>query len=189
MKTALTIIMSLLTLTSSIVGTIVGLLMMTYQLYTGKYEFLPAYTTMVISLVLFIVTVIAYMITKVMTSTEIIAESLIKLVELESDNAPQNSLDALFGGLMSGPGTIQVSHINEDGKMTPFEEKQFSTPEEFINYRNELVVKALSKDGGKKRLEDMSIDELKNEEKKAVDSQDFETAAAILSLIEEKKRI
>lgn len=188
MKTLFYLVMSLLTLVSSIVGTIVGMCMMAYQIYTGKYEFLPAYTTMALSLVLFLVTVTAYMITKVMTSTEIIAESLIKLIQMDSGIAPQNPLGALFGGLVNGPGTIQVSKMDDDGKLVPFAEKQFSTPEEFIKYRNELVAKALSKDGGKKKLEDMSIEELTKEEKKAVESQDFETAAAIVSLIEEKKR-
>lgn len=177
-----------LILISSIVGALIGLFIMGYNLFTGKHEYLPGFTTFSLSTILLLVTLSAYMLTKMMTSMEVLAESILKIIIADSNPAPQNPLASLFGGLLSGPGTIQVSTIDEKtGKMIPFEEKEFNTPEEFVKYRNELVAKALG-DNFERKLEDMSIEELRKEEKKAVDSQDFETAAAIVSLIEEKKR-
>jgi hypothetical protein len=95
-----------------------------------------------------------------------------------------------FPGMPGMSGSIKMSSIDEEGNITPLGEKEFSSPEEFLKYRNEILQKAFGKKPGstKKKFEEMTVSELEAEEKKAIETQDFELAAAVRDLIKEKKK-
>ena len=82
-------------------------------------------------------------------------------------------------------GSMTIAKMNEDGSYTPLEKREFNSPEEMRKFRDEMLKKAFSKN--EKKLEDMSVQELEVERVKAVDAQDFELAAAIRDLINQKE--
>jgi len=169
------------------IAAIFGVGIMAYDLYSGGPNFMKGFTVFCLSTTLFFSTTVAYMITKIITNTDTIAESLIRLVEhVEQNQQPINPLQALLGKFgiqsMTGPGTIKTSIFKSDGTITPLEEKTFNSNKE----RDEIILKAFSSKPGKKSIHEMTITELKDEEKKAVDSQDFELAIAIRDLMNEK---
>lgn len=82
-------------------------------------------------------------------------------------------------------GSMTIAKMNEDGSYTPLEKREFNSPEEMRQFRDEMLKKAFSKN--EKKLEDMSVQELEVERVKAVDAQDFELAAAIRDLINQKE--
>jgi hypothetical protein len=82
-------------------------------------------------------------------------------------------------------GSMTIAKMNEDGTITPLEKREFSSPEEMRQFRDEMLNKAFANKN--KKLEDMSVQELEAERVKAVDEQDFELAAAIRDLINQKE--
>lgn len=151
------------------------------------------FTVFTLSAILFFASTTAYIVTKILTNTDILADSMVKFLEHEMDKEDSgvNPLQALFGkmGLPGmGAGSIKMARMDEDGNITPLGEKSFSSPEELIKHRDELLAKAFGSKPDKKKIQDMSLEELQAEEIKAVGAQDFELAAAIRDLMEEKKK-
>jgi hypothetical protein len=177
----------------SAVSTLVGASIMVYNLYTGGPGFMHGFEVFCLSAILFFTSTTAYIATKILTNTDVIADSMIKFFEHEmrKEEVGMNPLQALFGkmGLPGmGAGSIKMARMDEDGNITPLGEKTVSSPEELIKHRDELLFKAFGAKPGKKDIKEMSLEELEIERQQAVDSQKFELAAAIRDLIEEKKR-
>lgn len=82
-------------------------------------------------------------------------------------------------------GSMTIAKMNEDGTITPLEKREFSSPEEMRQFRDEMLKKAFANKN--KKLEDMSVQELESERVKAVEAQDFELAAAIRDLINQQE--
>jgi hypothetical protein len=158
----------------SAAGAVVGLGLMIYSLLTDKTSFLQAFEVFSLSSILFLVCIASYMIAKILTNTEVLSQVMAKFIQNEMTKSI-NPLAGLFGGMGLGMP-----------KIITLDESQFSSPEEFHKHRDEILGKVFGNKA--KNLNDLTIDELKLEEKKAVDNQDFELAAAIISLIEEKKK-
>jgi len=122
--------------------------------------------------------------------------NLIPLLMQGKGEQPQNPLADLFNHFKNNmdrnempdfplSGSMTIAKMNEDGSITPLEKREFSSPEEMHQFRDEMLKKAFAKKD--KKLEDMSIQELEVERDKAVDEQNYELAAAIRNLIEEKE--
>ena len=176
------------------ISAVAGLGMMVVDFYTGGGKMMQGFEVFTLGAILFFVCSTAYIVTKILASTEVIVDTLTKFVEHEISKTKINPLQSLFGGLgsMAFPGqtTIKIGSIDEDGNITPLDETKFSSKDDFIKYRNSILSEAFGQKPAdiKKKLEDMTIEELKEEEKKAVDKQNFELAAAIINIIEEKKK-
>lgn len=173
---------------------IFGAGIMINDLYTSGSNFMQGFQIFCLGSILFLVAVTSYIITKVLNNTEILADALAKIVANEINKSMENinPLQALFGqmgNMPPGMGTIKVARMDEDGNITPMGESNFSS-EELMKHRNEILAKAFGykPENVKKKFEDMTLDELQSEEKKAVDGQQFELAAALRDLIEERKK-
>lgn len=170
------------------ISTIFGSAIMAYDLYSGGPNFMQGFIVFCLGATLFFSASIAYIVTKTFNNTDTISDSLIKLLEFlnESNQPPANPLQDLFSkfgmGMPGLNGTIKTSIMNEDGTITPLGEKTFSSNQE----RDDIIFKAMGTRPGMKDFKDMTIPELQAEEKKAVDSQNFEVAAAIRDLMNEK---
>ena len=92
-----------------------------------------------------------------------------------------------FGGM--GPTTINVSSIDENGNVSPLVTKTFDNPEDFLKHRDEIFAKAFGTkpDDAKKKIDDMTIEELQKKEKEAADAEKWELAAAYRDAINRKK--
>lgn len=165
--------------------------------YQGQ-PLMDSFQVFALSTLLFLVAVVSYIVTKTLTNTELIAKVLAEQLEreLERDEMQQrrmggpNILSSLLGGMMGGPGqtSVSITAFDKNGNAINMGDKTFDNPEDLIKYRNEVLEKYFGKKpAGKKEMKDMTLEELKAEEKKAVDNQDFELAASIKSLIDEKK--
>lgn len=202
MKTLFVALSLALLVLCSAAGIVFGAGTMIYDLYSGGSQFTTGFYIFSLSSILFLVSIASFMISKVLTNTEVIADVLAKFLANEMKKelaASGNPLHQLFQNMGMGrgfpgmpgmSGSIKMSSIDEDGNITPLGEKEFSSPEEFIKYRNEILQQAFGKKPGntKKPFEEMSITELEAEEQKAIDSQEFELAAAVRDLIKEKKK-
>jgi len=177
----------------SAVATLCGAVIMVYDLYSGGSNFMQGFTIFCLSSILLLVSIISYIVTKTLSNTEVLSEVLATFVanELKKESSA-NPLQGIFGNMFGGPGmppnitTIKMGKMNEDGSITPLGE---SSTEDFIKNRDSILAKAFGFKGpeAQKKFEDMNLDELKVEEKKAVDSQQFELAAALRDLISEKE--
>lgn len=177
----------------SFLASITGVVLISKSMINGT-PLMEGFQVFALGIIMFTVLLSGYMISKILSYTELISDTLTNLLEhtlKDTKNPSFNPMEALFGpGGLPGSGTIKMARMEEDGTITPYFEKEFNNQEEFIKHRNELLSKALGNqpDGSKKKVEDMSLDELKEEEKKAVSSQDFELAACIRDAIDEKTK-
>lgn len=177
----------------SFISSLVGIGIMIYDLYSGGSQFMHGFTVFSLSAILFFAATTAYIVTKILNNTDILADSMVKFLEHEMDKEVPviNPIDALFGkmGLPGmGAGSIKMASMDEDGNITPLGEKTFNSHEEMVKHRDELLSKAFGFKSDKKKIQDMSLEELQTEEIKAVDAQDFELAAAIRNLIQSKAK-
>lgn len=166
--------------------------------YQGE-PVMNSFQVFALSTILFLVSVISYIVTKTLTNTELMAKVLAEQLERQLEKEMEenskrmggpNILSSLLGGMMGGPGqtSVSITAFDKNGNAISMGDKTFDNPEELIKYRDEILEKYFGKKpAGKKEMKDMTVEELKAEEKKAVDNQDFELAAAIKSLIDEKK--
>ena len=185
----------------SIIAELAGLYIMIHDAVDGGGEFMKGFTLFSLGTIMFICTSIAYLVTKAIANTEKIADALADLISHTIDKEAQaaggfnpsgiNPLMDLFKqfpGSNIGSTTINVSSIDEEGNISPMMTKTFDNPEEFLKHRDEIFAKAFGtqpKDA-KKKIDDMSIEELKIMEKEAVESQNFELATAIRDCIKQK---
>lgn len=89
------------------------------------------------------------------------------------------------GGEFPLSGSMTIAKMNDDGSITPIEKREFNSPEELKNLKEEMLKKVFAKKD--KKFEDMSIQELESERDKALGEQDFELAAALRDLIKNKE--
>lgn len=82
-----------------------------------------------------------------------------------------------------GNGKIKITRMDKDGNMHSLGEREFKSHEDLIKFRDEVLSGAFGKDVD---LKDMTIEQLQREELNAVEKQDFELAASIRDLINEK---
>lgn len=184
-------------------GMVIGAGIMIYDLYSDGPNFMQGFTVFSLSSILFLVSITSFIVSKVLTNTEVIADVLSRFMAHEMKKelaAGGNPLHQLFqnlgmgGGFPGMPGqmkgSIKMTGMDEDGNIIPLGEREFNSPEEFIKHRNEILANAFGKHpgGAKKKFEDMTIQELESEEQKAIDSQNFELAAAVRDLIKEKRK-
>jgi len=192
------IMMALIILFSGITA-LTGVGMMVIDIATNGHNLIKGFEVFSLSMILLFVTITSYITTKILTGTDVLVDVMTRFLDNEisksNKNPINNSIQSLFsnlGGLGGFQGTtsIQIGKMDEDGNITPMDEQTFSSTEEFMKHRDEILAKAFGHKPTevKKKLADMSVEELKVEEKKAVDKQDFELAAAIVNLIEEKKK-
>lgn len=178
---------------------LIGFASFIYKVWHGQ-DYMESFQLFSLSAILCITSITAYIVIKILTSTELIGDILQKFFELhihKNDPKPKDpDIMNLIQGLFSGglpdvnvTGRISVSSFDNDGNETSLGDKSFNNQNEFIKYRNELLGKDFrftQKDMSKK-LENMSIEELKKEENKAIDTQNFELAGAIRDIIKEKE--
>jgi hypothetical protein len=176
------------------ISAIFGIGIMAYDLYSGGDEFMRGFTIFCMGATLFFAATVAFIVTKILTNTDVIATSMVKFFEheIEKEETKINPMQAFFGrmGLPEmGNGSIKIATLDEDGNITPVGEKTFTSHEEMIKHRDELLANAFGykPEKAKTKFEDMTLAELESEEKKAVDGQQFELAAAIRDLMNEKK--
>ncbi len=168
-------------------------------------NFLMGFSMFSFGLIIFLCIAIANNVTKMMKSTNLIANSLADLMELmikENNEAPpthisQGSLMDLLKGKMGGTGgtfgfgntTVHISSIDEDGNVSPLLTKSFEKPEDFFKHRDSIIAQALGQQPGEvqKKIDDMSLEELNQKEQEAAAAQKFELAAAYRDAINRKK--
>ncbi len=184
----------------SFVAAVAGAGIMAYDAYSGGPNFTHGFNVFCLGTILFFVTISSYMITKILTSTSIIADVMTKFIEHEMTktvNQPENPFTKLFGGLgnnglpgFGATGTLSISSLDEDGTITPLGETNFTNAEDLIKNRDEILNRAFGPKSGiqKKDINDMTIDELQAEEQLAISQQDFELAAAVRDLVLEKTK-
>lgn len=158
--------LALIMLSSAIAG-LTGIFIMGVDLYTGGDNFMHGFTVFSLGTILFFVCTTAYIATKVLTNTEVLANTMTKYIEYEIGKQTVANPFQMFGQFSGS--TMEIININRPGSMEDMLGNIFG-------HRPEV-----------KTMDQMSVDELKTEEKKAVDSQDFERAATIRELIEAKK--
>lgn len=166
-------------------------------------DILPGLLIFSIGALLAMTTISMYALSSIVSSLKTLTEKIIPLAVRGSmmgaapeENPMMNFLNKLRSemekadpedgdGELPTSGTMTVIRVNEDGTHTPIERREFNSPEELQQLRNEILNKAFAKSD--KKLEDMTIDELETERDKAVDAQDFELATAIRDLLENRK--
>jgi hypothetical protein len=178
-----------LTLIFSLASAVFGVFIMFSSITNSSADLMQGFTIFCLGTILFFVTSIAYIVTKILTNTDVLTDVLTKMLLREQNNAqPVNPFQALFGH--GGMGTIKVAGVDENGNITPMGESQFNSTEDLLKQRNDILAKAFGwkPETSKKKFEDMTMTELESEEKKAVDGQQFELAAALRDLIEQRKK-
>jgi len=188
------IMMALIILFSGITA-LAGVGMMVIDIATSGHNLIKGFEVFSLSMILLFVTITSYITTKILTGTDVLVDVMTRFLDNEisksNKNPINNSIQSLFsnlGGLGGFQGTtsIQIGKMDEDGNITPMDEQTFHSTEEFMKHRDEILAKAFKNNS--KKLEDMTINELREEEKKAVNMQNFELAASIVNLINEKSK-
>lgn len=172
MKSLIPVISLAFIIFSSALASIFGIGIMVMDLYTGGDDFMQGFTTFCLGTILFFVCVIAYICTKINDKLSVVADSMINFFDFEiSKGASPAVLSNLFSGFTGQPAEIKImgSEQNEEA-------------DKLIKLLFGQNVKT------KKTLEQMNATELEAEKAKAVDVQDFETAAKIQVLIDALKK-
>lgn len=180
-------------LLASFAASITGFGIMIADVINYTDNFFQGFLIFSLGTIMFFVTIAAYQQVQILTNTKIIAQALAEYMEhqMKMNSMGQgNPLASLFSGGFPMSGTMKMARIDESGNIVPFMEKNFNSPEEFLKYRNELLSKAFGykPEEAEKKLEELSVEELKFKEKEASDSQNFELAAAIRDLIAKKNK-
>lgn len=153
--------------------------MMVYDVYSGGNNFIQGFTVFSLGTILFFLITSAYMITRILTNTNIIADVLEKFVENEIAKTKNNPLQNF-------PGIIQISKIDEQGNISPVSDSTNSNPD-FSRMHSEIINNLFKKPfATKKELEVMTLEELNKEKEEAIEKQDYERAARIRNIIDEK---
>lgn len=172
---------------------VVGFGIMIWDLYSGGPNFMTGFNVFFLGAILFFVSTTSYIITKVLTNTEILSDVMSRFLANEMQKGPnQNPLQNLFSqmGFPGATTSIKVARMDEDGNITPMSEADFDSADEMLKHRDEILSKLFGNNPieRKKKIQEMTIEELQAEEKKAVSVQDFELAAAIKNLLDEKQK-
>lgn len=166
MKTTVTAASLALLLIFAFFAEAAGAFIMVYDIYTGGPNFMKGFTMFGLGAILFLSCVTCFAVLKNLSLTEAIAQHLYT----QATSNRVNPLQALFSNFSSMP----IIH--------------FSSEEEFNKHKDEVLGKSYGQNSAdmKQKLEKMSVEELKNQEQQAVQNQDFELAALIIQLIQQK---
>lgn len=139
---------------------------MIYDVVTHGNQFMKGFELFGIGGILFVVTISAYILCQVQEKQNIFAQSLADFMQFSMDNEEENH------------NHWETNH------------QQFDSEEEFIEHRDQVIANTmgLKVENAKRKLELMSVSELKQEKIKAVADQNFEYAGAIHDVIERKKK-
>lgn len=188
----------------SIITAVSGAFIMIANAINHSYDFMTGFTLFSLGTILFISISITYLITKANQNLNLIAGALADLINhtLNKEAAqsqssfnqfpnPQQLMDLLKGKIQGGnfgSTTLNVSSIDEQGNISPIVTKTFDSPEDFLKHRDEIFARAFGAkpDEVKKKIDEMSIDELKEKEKEAADAENWELAAAYRDAISRK---
>lgn len=187
----------------SLVADVAGVYIMISSAVNRTNDFMTGFTLFSLGTLIFFAVSITYLITQANTSLNLIAETLANFIDHSLDReaaeatggfkVPSSPLMDLLKGKFPGGNfgqtTINVSSIDEDGNISPMITKTFDNPEDFFKHRDEVIAQAFGtqpKDV-KKKIDEMSIEELQEKEKEAAASQKFELAAAFRDAINRKK--
>jgi len=172
MKTIFFSLLLALVILFSGISAIAGASLMTYDLYSGGPNFMHGFEIFCFGSILFFTASTAYIATKILAGTDTLVDVMTSYFNNEIKQQQQNNenpLQNLLGGLKNIPGvetTIKIAKMDEDGNITPINDEDNNFPEDFMKNHNEMVSKLLGDFSGKspkkkKKLEDMTIDELK----------------------------
>ena len=158
-----------------------GLSTMIYNLYSGT-NLLTGFIVFSLGSILFALLSIAYMISKILTSTAVTVDILENIFKnkIEKDLNNKNTLSDLFNKFGANITEIKIAKIDEEGNLSSVENQNIPGLVELIKELNNGPI-------GEIKLEDMNIEELNYELKKDLDKQSYERAAKIRDLIQEKK--
>lgn len=173
----------------SAICSVTGAGIMIYDLIVPGPNFMMGFNIFCMSTILFFVAITAYMVTKLLTSTELIADVLTSLIEneLAKEQKNTNPFQAMLNNLgLPGSGSVKVARIDKDGTITPLTEGNFSNADEMVKQRDEILTRFFGATPGKKDIKNMTLEELQEEEKAAVAAQNFELAAAIRDVMKNK---
>jgi hypothetical protein len=183
-----------LVMLGSFAASITGIVFMVSDLVTHNGNFFQGFQIFALGTILLMATIAAYTQAQILNNTKIIGEALAEYMthQMNKEQAGGGlpNLASILGGGFPMHGMLKMSRMDENGNIVPFMEKEFNSPEEFIKYRNEILTKAFGfkPEETEKKLEEMSIEELKLKEKEASDNQKFELAAMIRDLISKKSK-
>lgn len=187
LKNLFTIVAILFIFVVSAGAAVVGLGEMIVSLVTHNNEFKSGLELFLLGTITFIITLVAYVVGKILDNTQIIAKTLADVLDnMDSGPQPMSPFSEMFGGGFPFTGSVKVAKIDKDGNITSLGENEFHSKEEFIKFRNEFINKAMGKDN-KKQISDMTLEELESERIAAEERQDFELCKMLRDLINERK--
>lgn len=156
---------------------------MAYSLYSGT-NLLTGFIIFCLGSILFSSIVIAYMVSKILTSTTVMVDALENLVVNEIEKHTNiNPFSALFNNVGGMPtiSSIKIARMDEEGNMTSLDDQDQNLS------GLEGIIKSLSVNPiVEKTLEEMTIEELNAELKKDLEGQGYERAAKIRDIIQGK---
>lgn len=193
-----------LTIFLGAISVIFGIFTMIYDLSHGA-EIIKGFMYFSLGAILAVSMLILYSISALTEATKILGDLMFKQAKKDmmgnlfgggspqmggGDHSGEHPLAQLFKKIAEdskngefGTGKIKITKMDKDGNIHHLGEREFKSHDELVKFRDEVLSGEFGKDVD---LKDMSINELKEEENKAVQSQKFELAASIRDLILEK---
>lgn len=169
------------------IAAITGASIMVYNLYSSGPNIMTGFTIFCLGSILFLATIIAYSLSKLITNNELLTDTMIKFVEHEIDKVQGPNAFGPNGG-MHFPFETRTITFNTDP--TNLEAGSGSGSTENFTGKNlmDVFFGGMKPPIEKKKLEDMTIEELNIEKNIAVGSQDYSKAARIRDLIQKKEK-
>ncbi len=161
------------------IAAITGASIMVYNLYSSGPNIMTGFIIFCLGSILFLATVIAYSLSKLITNNELLTDTMIKFVEHEIDKIQVPPPNA-FGpnGGIPFPFDTRTITFNTD-----------SVSGDSGNTGNLMdIFFGSMKPPVEKKLEDMTIEELEAEKNIAVKAQQYTKAAEIRDLIQKKEK-
>ena len=142
----------------SAICSLTGAGIMIHDLIVPGPNFMMGFNIFCLSTILFFVTITSYIVTKVLTTSELMADVLTSLVENELAKSQKNSnpIQTMLNNMgFSGPGSgtsVQIARIEKDGTVTPI------TDDNIIKKRDEILNQFFGAKPGKKDIKDMTLE-------------------------------
>lgn len=149
------------------IGFIHGAYRMAYTLLYDKSEFFQSFEIFSLSAILLFVSITSFLIVRILANTDLLMSGLSKLMNTQRDKP---NIQA-----------IRLSPIQMDETMDENLSKVFGTLFGHLSEKSKQTE-------GDKKLEDMTLEELKDARNKAIEKQDYEGAAKIREIINKKEQ-
>lgn len=186
------IIVSLATVVSA-AAAITGISIMTYNIIHSGPNFFMGFEAFSLGIIMASALAILFYVTKISTMLSVMAETLsdtiMFLLEKNEHESKMTQINPFKSFLDNFKGSVQIGAIDQDGQIKPLGGGAFNSVEEFLAQRDSILgnMFGIKPEEVKKKLEDMSVDELKQAENDAVKKQQFERAAACRDAISRKE--